>query len=188
MFMIAGLGNPGSAYINNRHNFGFMVLDFLQKSLSFPDFVKKPYALISQQTVQNQPFLLVKPLTFMNHSGQAIAEMARFYKIPLENIYIFHDDLEVALGRVKVKQGGGHAGHNGLRSIDHMGGKNYWRIRLGISHPGHAALVSDYVLSDFLKTEQPIVENVITSISQNFSLLVGQETNFSAKVGTLLTK
>jgi PTH1 family peptidyl-tRNA hydrolase len=186
MFIIVGLGNPGGEYQDNRHNFGFMVLDYLQEVLQFPIFSKKSRYLLSQKSVGDKQFILLKPQTFMNLSGNSVAEVARFYKIPPHNIYVFHDDLEVSFGKVKIKKGGGNGGHNGLRSIDHLLGKEYWRIRLGISHPGSPALVTSYVLGNFSPQEQYQVSLILKGIEECFPFLIGQEQLFSSKINQVL--
>ncbi len=152
-WLLVGLGNPGNGYAMNRHNIGFMVVDAL---LSGPAMFKSKYkSHIAEAQVGGMRTLLMKPQTFMNISGEAVREVAAFYKIEPERIAVFHDELDLPPGQLRIKQGGGHGGHNGLKSIDaHLGTKDYWRLRLGIGHPGHKDEVSPYVLSDFSKADQ----------------------------------
>lgn len=154
MFLFAGLGNPGKNYSMSRHNAGFMVVDKLAKSYHFPDWQKKRATQQSVGHIQSTKIILLKPQIFMNKSGLPIAETARFHKIPVENIFVFHDDLDLAAGRLRVKQGGGHGGHNGLRDIDQHLGQNYWRVRIGIGRAVNPAIeVKTWVLADFTKEE-----------------------------------
>jgi PTH1 family peptidyl-tRNA hydrolase len=167
MYIFVGLGNPGSQYANNRHNVGFMQINDLHKAFSFYPFKEKQKGIYAQGKIGKHDCILVKPQTFMNLSGNCVSQVVRFFKVPLENVIIFHDELDVQLGRIKVKQGGGAGGHNGLKSLDQMIGNNYWRMRIGIDHPGHRDMVSGYVLSNFTNTEFEVVEKVISSITEN---------------------
>ena len=154
MLLFAGLGNPGQNYAMNRHNVGFMAVDLLAERYSFPAWQKKSTALQSAGRIGAQKIILVKPQSYMNKSGLPVAEVARFHKIPPDNIFVFHDELDLAAGRLRVKQGGGHGGHNGLRDIDRHLGQNYWRIRIGIGRPENPAMdVKAWVLADFAKSE-----------------------------------
>ena len=160
MKLLVGLGNPGAQYALNRHNVGFQWIDTLHQSLSaFSPFkVKSSYAL-SEGTIELRPahsekVLLLKPLSYMNRSGIPTAEVAGFYKISLNDIYVFHDDLDLGFGRLKIKKGGGSGGHNGLKSLDAHLGQDYWRVRMGIDRPVQKDLVTPYVLGNFLKQEQ----------------------------------
>ena len=162
MFLIAGLGNPGDKYTNTRHNVGFMVIDSMIKNLTLTTNVNKSNFIA--QVVKSSNTLLVKPQTFMNNSGQSIIAIQEYYKIDLENIIVIHDDLDLPFGAVKFKIGGGHGGHNGLRSIDANCGKEYIRIRVGIGKPQFKNDVANYVLSDFSKEELKQLEDIITHI------------------------
>lgn len=153
-WLFGGLGNPGAAYSAHRHNVGFQILDLLTTHFSFPPFKLKDSYALSMGTITDSPVLLLKPLTYMNRSGLSVGQVARFYKIPLEQILIIHDDLDLAPGKIRLKQGGGAGGHRGLQSVDQCLGKNYWRLRVGIGHPGHRDLVSDYVLQNFSPGEK----------------------------------
>lgn len=152
-YLVVGLGNPGNNYLLNRHNIGFMAIDVIHASFPFSSFQEKFSAYVSEAKLPVGKTILCKPQTFMNLSGNAVSKIAQFYKIPLENIYVFHDDLDLEAGRIKVKKGGSSGGHNGLGSIDQQIGKDYWRIRIGISRPKIKEEVSSYVLSNFTKKE-----------------------------------
>ena len=154
MFLFTGLGNPGQKYAMNRHNVGFMALDLLAESYAFPAWQKKAASLQTTGQINHSKIILLKPQSYMNNSGLPVAEVARFHKIPLNNIFVFHDELDLTSGRVRVKQSGGHGGHNGLRDIDRHLGKDYWRIRIGIGRPDNPAMdVKSWVLANFTKTE-----------------------------------
>ena len=154
MLLFAGLGNPGQNYAMNRHNVGFMAVDLLAERYGFPAWQKKSTALQSAGRIGTDKIILVKPQSYMNKSGLQVAEVARFHKIPTDNIFVFHDELDLAAGRLRVKQGGGHGGHNGLRDIDRHLGQNYWRVRIGIGRPENPAMdVKAWVLADFAKSE-----------------------------------
>ncbi|HWG06190.1 MAG TPA: aminoacyl-tRNA hydrolase [Beijerinckiaceae bacterium] len=183
MQLFAGLGNPGREYAGNRHNIGFMAIDAIARRHSFPPFRKRFLAETTEGAVGNEKVLLVKPQTFMNESGQALAQAARFYKLTLADINVLHDELDLAPSKLRVKTGGGNAGHNGLRSISAHLGNDYRRIRLGIGHPGDKALVYNYVLSDFARSELPWVEALCDIAADNIGLIVqGDEAAFQNKV------
>ena len=147
MFLICGLGNPGKEYVNTRHNIGFQLLDKLSNFYNFSSFKKDNKKEILKGSINNHTCLLMKPLNFMNLSGQPIQEIMSFYKIEKDKLFVIHDDLDLGLGKVKIKYGGGNGGHNGLLSIDGMIGVNYYRLRIGIDHPGTKHQVSNYVLN-----------------------------------------
>ena len=168
MWLLVGLGNPGDKHKDNRHNIGFMVADQIASDNMFPNFKSKFSGEVSEGRLANQKIALLKPLTYMNESGVSVRKAADFYKIPPEKIIVFHDELDIDPGRVKVKQGGGTGGHNGLKSIDaHLKDKEYWRVRLGIGHPGDKNRVSGYVLNDFSKDEQKWLEDWVYVLSKN---------------------
>jgi PTH1 family peptidyl-tRNA hydrolase len=171
MLLIVGLGNPGREYSGNRHNIGFMALEAIARANAAPPFRRKFQAETSEAKIGNERVLLLKPDTYMNESGRAVAEAARFHKIALSDIVVLHDELDLAPGKLRIKIGGGNAGHNGLRSITAHMGNDYKRIRLGIGHPGDKALVHSYVLSDFAKAERPWVETLCDAIARNADLL-----------------
>ena len=164
MQIFVGLGNPGSKYANNRHNIGFMALDGLTAAHGFAPWKQKFQAQISEGQLGREKILLLKPQTFMNLSGQAVGEAARFYKATAQDVTVFHDELDLAPGRLKVKQGGGHAGHNGLRSVHAHIGEAYRRVRMGIGHPGHKDLVARYVLHDFAKADETWLDDLLRGL------------------------
>lgn len=153
MQLWVGLGNPGPQYAMHRHNVGFMALDTLAEVHEFGPIQKKFLGWLQEGRIGGQKILLFKPATFMNESGRAVGEALRFYKLGTEALTVFHDELDLAPFKVKVKQGGGTAGHNGLRSIDQHLGPDFRRVRLGIGHPGHKDRVSGYVLGNYAKAE-----------------------------------
>ena len=166
MLALVGLGNPSLNHKKNRHNVGFMFIDYIVRQNELGSFQKKFDSLIIQTKISSQPVLFIKPQTFMNRSGIAIAKIMRFYKLNMNNVIIFHDDLDINLGIVKTKIGGGNGGHNGLKSIDENIGKNYRRIRIGIDHPGKKELVNKHVLGNFKNVEDIIIKSLI----KNFTL------------------
>ncbi|MGB1399671.1 MAG: aminoacyl-tRNA hydrolase [Candidatus Puniceispirillaceae bacterium] len=149
-----GLGNPGSSYAKNRHNVGFMALDYLAEAYRFADWRQTKPAAETSGLVGTTKIRLLKPLSYMNRSGLPVAQMAKYYDIAPENILVFHDDIDLGAGKIRVKQGGGHGGHNGLRDIDRHIGKEYWRVRIGVGRPNGRQDVDKWVLSDFTKQEQ----------------------------------
>lgn len=173
-FLVVGLGNPGTAYQHHRHNVGFMALDVIQSAYHFPDFKKDKDALVtsSRTCLPGATVILMKPQSFMNRSGVPVARVARFYKIAPENVIVLHDELDLPLGRVKAKIGGGAGGHNGLRSLDQHFGNATTRIRLGISHPGHKDLVTAHVLGNFTPDERASVSRMLDTVSQAFRPLI----------------
>ena len=149
-----GLGNPGSSYAKNRHNVGFMALDYLAEAYRFADWRQTKPAAETSGLVGTTKIRLLKPLSYMNRSGLPVAQMAKYYDIAPENILVFHDDIDLGAGKIRVKQGGGHGGHNGLRDIDRHIGKEHWRVRIGVGRPDGRQDVDKWVLSDFTKQEQ----------------------------------
>ncbi|WP_288427981.1 aminoacyl-tRNA hydrolase [uncultured Agrobacterium sp.] len=175
MIIIAGLGNPGSQYAGNRHNIGFMAVDALQRLPSFAPWSRKFKAEISEGEIAGEKVLLMKPLTFMNLSGESVGEAMRFYKLKPGDIIAIHDELDLPAGRARIKIGGGHGGHNGLKSLDAHCGKEYRRLRLGIGHPGDKERVHGHVLGDFAKSDKVWLEPLIDAIADNASMLVKSE-------------
>ena len=169
-WLIAGLGNPGPQYEQTRHNVGFWWLDQLAQDAGVNFTVEKRYhAQLAQCQHSGHKIFLLKPLVFMNRSGQSVAALANFYKIPATNILIIHDDLDLPAGTVKLKRGGGHGGHNGLRDIaTRLGDKDFLRCRLGIGHPGDSRQVTDYVLS---KPSQPDRQLILSAIDDSLRVL-----------------
>ncbi len=172
MLLFVGLGNPGRQYAGNRHNIGFMAIEAIARRHGFPAARARFHGLVTEATIAGRKTLLLAPQTYMNESGRSVGEAARFHKIGLENIVVFHDELDLAPAKCRIKTGGGVAGHNGLRSITAHIGNDYKRVRLGIGHPGDKALVHGYVLNDFAKSERPWVEALCDAIADNAALLV----------------
>jgi len=170
MLILVGLGNPGTQYDGNRHNVGFMAVDAIADLYNFAEPKNKFKGILREGYLEREgkrcKILVLKPQTFMNESGKSVGELLRFYKIAPEQILVFHDELDIAPYKLRIKQGGGHAGHNGLRSIDSHIGNNFFKARLGIGHPGSKAAVHSYVLSDFAKAEQQELQNWLEAISQ----------------------
>ena len=183
MLLFVGLGNPGKSYAGNRHNIGFMAVDEIARAHNFPPFRAKFQGNASEGAIGSERVILLKPTTYMNESGRSVGEAAKFYKIALKDIVVFHDELDLAAGKLRVKIGGGNAGHNGLRSITAHLGNDYKRVRLGIGHPGDKALVHNHVLSDFAKSEQGWVSALNDAIARNANLLArGDDPGFQNKV------
>ena len=172
MILLVGLGNPGKGYADNRHNFGYMAVDEIIRRHSFMPERVRFQGLAAEGNIGGTKVLALKPTTYMNLSGQSVGEAVRFYKIPLENIIVLHDELDLPLGKIRVKTGGGHGGNNGLRSIIGHLGENFCRVRLGIGHPGEKHLVTGHVLSNFSKAEQATVDAATESISRHIDLLI----------------
>ena len=181
--LFVGLGNPGEKYKNNRHNVGFMALDCLSAFYKFGRSRTKFLGRTAMGSLEERKLICIKPQTFMNESGRAVREASNFYKIGPERIIVFHDELDLPFGQVRVKKGGGHAGHNGLKSIDENIGIEYYRIRIGISHPGDKDKVTNHVLSDLSKEDVEILQKILTSIAENISYLIeGDEKKFQKNV------
>jgi PTH1 family peptidyl-tRNA hydrolase len=170
MWCLAGLGNPGNTYEKHRHNAGFMAINSIAECFGAPPFGKKFHGQTAKITVEDVPMLLLKPGTYMNDSGRSVQAALAYYKLPPEQLIVLHDELDLPTGHVRIKRGGGHGGHNGLRSIDSAIGKEYWRIRLGIGHPGHKDRVHGYVLSDFSAAERDIMDPVYAEIARQLPL------------------
>ena len=161
MKLIVGLGNPGAKYARNRHNIGFMALDMIASDHGFGPWKQKFQGLVTEGRFGSDRAVLLKPETFMNNSGQSVAAAMKFHKIDAEDVVVFHDELDLAPGKIRFKMSGGHAGHNGLRSIHAHIGADYGRIRMGVGHPGHKDRVAGFVLSDFAKAEQDWLDDVL---------------------------
>jgi PTH1 family peptidyl-tRNA hydrolase len=183
MLLFVGLGNMGKAFAGHRHNAGFMALDAIARAYNAPAFRARFQGLASEIVLNGERVILLKPQTYMNESGRSAGEAARFYKIDPSDIVVFHDELDLLPGKVRVKTGGGNAGHNGLRSLtDHLG-NDYRRVRIGIGHPGDKALVHNYVLSDFAKADAPWVETLCNAIAAQAGLLIkGADAEFQRKI------
>jgi PTH1 family peptidyl-tRNA hydrolase len=183
MRLFVGLGNPGAKYAANRHNIGFAVVEEIARRHGFAPWRRRFQGETAEGTLDRERVVLLKPLTFMNDSGRAVQEAANFFKLPAGEITVFQDELELPPAKVRVKVGGGIAGHNGLRSITAHIGNDYRRVRLGIGHPGIKELVHGYVLSDFARGERPLVEALVEAIADNAALLAtGHDSTFQNKV------
>ncbi len=170
MKLFVGLGNPGEKYSRNRHNIGFMVLDSLAES-GFSAWKSKFQGRIAEGRIGAEKVVLLKPETFMNLSGQSVGEAMRYYKLSPADITVFHDELDLAPGKIKLKTGGGHAGHNGLRSLHQHIGPDYTRLRIGIGHPGHKDKVARYVLHDFTKADGDWISDLMRGIEKGVPFL-----------------
>lgn len=183
MKLLVGLGNPGQEYALNRHNVGFMAVDAIAAAHDFPAWRKRFSGLAAEGKLGRVPVLLFKPQTFMNESGRAVGEAARFYKLEPDDIVVFHDELDLAPGKVRVKVGGGVAGHNGLKSLSAHIGNDYVRVRIGIGHPGRKDRVSGYVLHDFSKADHAWLEPLLGAIAAEAPYLAeGANDKFQSRV------
>ncbi len=183
MLVIAGLGNPGARYARNRHNIGFMALAAIAATHRFGPFRARFSGLVSEGVIGGERVLLLAPQTYMNESGRSVGEALRFHKLDVGALTVLHDELDLPPAKVRVKVGGGAAGHNGLRSIAAHVGNDYRRVRFGIGHPGDKALVHNYVLSDFAKSETSWVEAVCRAVADAAPLLAdGQDASFQNRV------
>jgi len=184
MKLFVGLGNPGAKYARNRHNIGFMAVDQIAEDHGFSPWRAKFQGLVCEGRLGPEKVVLLKPETFMNLSGQSVGEAMRFFKLTPEDVIVFHDELDLAPGKLKLKQGGGHAGHNGLRSIHAHIGDSYRRVRLGIGHPGHKDRVSAFVLSDFAKADEGWLDDLLHGIGDGAPhLAAGDGAKFTNAVG-----
>ncbi|WP_346910028.1 aminoacyl-tRNA hydrolase [uncultured Roseibium sp.] len=184
MRLIVGLGNPGAKYERNRHNIGFMAVDEIHRChSSFSPWRARFQGQVSEGRLGSEKVLLLKPSTYMNESGRAVGEAIRFYKIEPEDIVVIYDELDLPPAKYRMKTGGGHGGHNGLRSITAHIGADYRRLRLGIGHPGDKKLVSNYVLGDFAKADSDWIEPLLREIADNADLLAeGKDSQFANKL------
>jgi PTH1 family peptidyl-tRNA hydrolase len=187
MKLFVGLGNPGGAYARHRHNVGFMALDRIADRHGLGPWKKRFHGLVCDGPIGGRRVLLLKPQTYMNDSGQSVGEAQRYLKIDERDIYVFHDEIDLAHGKLKVKTGGGNAGHNGLRSISAHIGNDYARVRIGVGHPGSKDLVSGYVLHDFAKADAVWLEPLLDAIAAAAGRLAsGDEPRFSTEVARAL--
>lgn len=166
MKLFVGLGNPGAQYAFNRHNVGFMAVDAIAATHGFPSWRKRFQGMVAEGKLGREQVLLLKPQTYMNESGRSVGEAVRFYKLDLADVIVFHDELDLAPGKVRVKTGGGIAGHNGLKSLTAHIGNDYVRVRIGIGHPGNKALVQGYVLHNFAKADHAWLEPLLGAIAE----------------------
>ncbi len=182
MIIIAGLGNPGARHARNRHNIGFMAIEAIASLHRVGPFRSRFSGLAAEGLIGGARVMLLAPQTYMNESGRSVGEALRFHKLDAASLIVLHDELDLAPAKVRVKVGGGNAGHNGLRSISAHVGNDYKRVRLGIGHPGDKALVHNFVLSDFSKSEMAWVEAVCRAVAEAAPLLVaGQDASFQNK-------
>jgi peptidyl-tRNA hydrolase, PTH1 family len=173
MRLVVGLGNPGSRYARNRHNIGFMAVDAIARQHRYPGFRSRFKGELGEGSIDGERILLLKPQTFMNASGESVGEAARFFRILPSEVFVIHDEIDLRPGKVRAKRGGGSAGHNGLRSIDALFGADYWRVRIGVGHPGIKELVQPYVLQNFPGEELTSwVEPLLDAIAETILLLV----------------
>lgn len=187
MLLLVGLGNPGPDYAGHRHNLGFMAVDRIAVRYGFPPWRRRFHGRAAEGEVAGRRILALKPETYMNDSGRAVAAAMQFYRLAPDQVVVIHDEVDLAPGRIRVKRGGGAGGHNGLRSIDAHIGNDYWRVRLGVGHPGHRDLVRRYLLHDFAKDELPFVEALLDAVAEAFPLLVSRDENaFMSKVDVTL--
>ncbi len=178
MTLWVGLGNPGTAYAQNRHNIGFMAVDRLAERFSFSAWKHAANAASCSGMIGMQKIILLKPLSFMNKSGLPVAETARYYKVPTPQITIFYDEIDLDRGKLRIKQGGGHGGHNGVRDIDRHLGTEYWRVRLGVGRPEHKSDVHNWVLSDFSAQDSTDwLDHLLSAIADEAGRLAGDDQN-----------
>lgn len=187
MIIIAGLGNPGARYAGNRHNIGFMAADEIARRWRFGPERAKFQSVVSEGTIDTPggpvKALLMKPQTYMNESGRAVGEAARFYKVPPAQVIVFHDEIDLAPGRFRMKTGGGAAGQNGVRSLISQLGPDFRRARMGVGHPGEAALVQGHVLSDFHKADRPWLDAMLAAVADALPFAVaGDDDRYQAEV------
>lgn len=184
MFLLVGLGNPGSEYARHRHNIGFMAIEAVARAVGAPAFSKKYKGLWTEARMGAHKVGLLMPQTFMNLSGQSVQAAAAFYKITPDRIFVFHDELDLPSGKLRIKKGGGAAGHNGLRSLDEqLGTQDYWRVRLGIGHPGDRDRVTGYVLGNFAPDDQAWLDTLLPALAKHIALLLdGRDNDFMSKV------
>ena len=187
MLLWVGLGNPEPGMARNRHNIGFMALDVIAPRHGFSPWRQRFKGLTAEGTVGGRKVLALKPMTYMNLSGESVQAAAAFFKLPADAIVAFHDELDLAAGKMRVKKGGGAAGHNGLRSMDRMlGTPDYWRVRLGIGHPGSKERVTGHVLGDFGKDDRDWLIALLDAVADAAPLLAeGQAPDFMSKVALL---
>ena len=187
MKLFVGLGNPGAEHAFNRHNVGFMAVDAIAAAHGFPGWRKRFQGVAAEGKLGKEQVLLLKPQTFMNESGRAVGEAVRFYKLDLDDVVVFHDELDLAPGKVRVKTGGGVAGHNGLRSMTAHIGNDYVRVRIGIGHPGRKELVTGHVLHDFAKADNAWLEPLLGAIAKEAPYLAeGAADKFQSRVAHAL--
>ena len=183
MLLLVGLGNPGPNNINNRHNIGFKIIDAINKQFNLSKQKPKFKGLLTTGNINDKKVYAIKPLTFMNNSGTCIKELIDYFKIDAKNVIVFHDDMDIDLGKVKAKFGGSSAGHNGIESIDKSIGKDYSRVRVGIGHPKENKKVNNHVLDDFNENEEEKIQDITENIVKLIPTLINKKMDiFSSKV------
>jgi len=187
VLLLVGLGNPGSGYARNRHNIGFMAVDEIVRRHNFSPFRAKFQGELTEGKVGAEKVLVLKPMTYMNDSGRSVLAAMSFYKIKPEDVMVFHDELDLAAGKIRVKRGGGHGGHNGLRSLHAHIGPDYGRVRLGIGHPGNKDKVVGHVLKDFAKADQDWLDKLLPVMADEISCLMdGDDNGFMTRVALVM--
>ena len=187
MLLLVGLGNPGPGHAGDRHNIGYMAADAIVRRHGLGPYRAKFKGAIADGAIAEEKIAVLKPETYMNLSGESVLAAAQFYKLPPEQVIVIHDEIDLALGKLRVKQGGGSGGHNGLRSIDGHLGPDYWRVRLGVGHPGIPELVIHHVLRPFAKEELPSVEKLVDAVADAIPLLIAGDANrFMSKVDVVM--
>ncbi len=187
MLLLVGLGNPGSGYARNRHNIGFMAVDEIVHRHSFSPFRAKFQGELTEGKIGTDKVLILKPTTYMNESGRAVQATMAFYKIKPADVLVFHDELDLAAGKIRVKRGGGHGGHNGLRSLHAHIGPDYGRVRLGIGHPGDKDRVVGHVLKDFAKADQEWLDKLMPVMAEDVGYLIkGDDAGFMNRVALVM--
>ena len=188
MLLIVGLGNPGETYQNHRHNIGFMAVDAIADAHGFGPARAKFRGQVREGLLGGQKAIILKPMTYMNDSGTAVQDAIAFHKIPIEQVWVIYDELDLAAGKVRAKQGGGNAGHNGLRSISTHAGNDYWRVRLGIGHPGERERVTGHVLGNFTKADRTWLDPLLEAIGKAAPALAdGDAAGFMNKIAVQIT-
>ena len=183
MLLLVGLGNPNPNNVNNRHNVGFFVIDAINTKFKLSKQKPKFKGLLTTGIIDEKKIYAIKPLTFMNSSGICIKELIEYFKIEAKNVFVFHDDMDIDLGKIKVKFGGSSAGHNGIESIDKNIGKHYSRIRIGIGHPNKNSTGAEHVLDNFSGDEKLSMQNVAKNITESLSILIKKDLDlFSSKI------
>jgi len=183
MLLVVGLGNPGPEYAKNRHNIGFMAIDAIARRHGFGPFRGKFQGEIADGLVAGEKVMALKPMTYMNESGRSVGAAVDFFKIAPEDVVVFHDEIDLAAGKIRVKRGGGHAGHNGLRSIHNHIGPDYGRVRIGVGHPGDKDRVSGHVLNDFAKPDTVWVATLLDALAEHFDRIIdGDDADYMSRV------
>ena len=187
MLLVAGLGNPGAKYERNRHNIGFSAVENIAEKFSASAWIKKFRGELCEAKAAGQRVFFLKPQTYMNLSGESVSAATHFYKIPPEKVIVIYDEIDLLPGKLRVKQGGGNGGHNGIKSIDAHLGTDYWRVRIGVGRPEDKSQVANYVLDNFSKDEVQQQQKMIAAITEHFILLMkGDEAGFMNKVALQL--